>query len=180
MGELGIILILVCVILFIVLFKIYNSFIKARNKVKQAKSTIDVYLAKRFDLIPNLVEVVKGYAQHERNLFQEVIKLRSIYNQTKGLEEAEKLNKDCGRLLMLKEQYPELKASENFLKLQNEILNVEEEIQAARRIYNSNATLYNTKLETFPDNIFASLFKFRRAKLFIIDEMKAVNIKVDL
>ena len=137
MGELGIILILVCVILFIVLFKIYNSFIKARNKVKQAKSTIDVYLAKRFDLIPNLVEVVKGYAQHERNLFQEAIKLRAIYNQTKGLEEAEKLNKDCGRLLMLKEQYPELKASENFLKLQNEILNVEEEIQAARRIYNS-------------------------------------------
>ncbi|MGN1299439.1 MAG: LemA family protein [Candidatus Scatovivens sp.] len=178
----GLVTILICIfIIFIVpLFISYNIFIHLRNKVKQSKSSIDVYLAKRFDLIPNLVETVKGYAKFEKDLFKEVIKLREVYNQTKGLNEAEKLNNDCNKILMLKEEYPELNSSENFLRLQKEIINVEGEIQAARRIYNSDVTIYNTKIEKFPTNIVANLFHFKKAKLFQIDEIKILNANIDL
>ncbi len=168
------------IILVIIIFLIYNSLVSSRNKVLQAKSSIDVYLTQRFDLIPNLIECVKGYAAHEKEIFANITKLRVEYYNTKNLKQGSLLNSKCNQLLAIAENYPELKASEHFLNLQKNLTKIENQLQAARRLYNSEVTLYNTKIHTVPINIFASSFGFTDIELFEIETGKEKNIDVDI
>lgn len=174
------ILIIVAIILVIVL-TLYNNLVRAKNKVKQAESGIDVYLNQRFDLIPNLVECVKAYSKHEQSIFTEIANLRSEYmKQPKNIQSAEILNNKMNQLIAVAENYPELKASEQYLELQRTLTKVESQLQAARRIYNVEVTDYNNKILTVPSNIIASLFGFKEAKLFEIEEYKKENIDIKL
>lgn len=174
---------LVAVVLILIIIFIlaqYNKLIKLRNKVKQSKSGIEVYLNQRFDLIPNLVECVKAYSKYESELFENITKLRASYNETKDFDKANKLNNTFNQILALAEDYPDLKASNQFVNLQKNLVKIESQLQAARRIYNNDVTFYNTKIETIPTNIIASLFKFKPAELFQIEEYKRDNINVNI
>ena len=174
------ILIIIAIILIIIL-GVYNKLVKARNKVKQAESGIDVYLTQRFDLIPNLVECVKAYSKHEENIFTEIANLRTAYmGQYKNLENGANLNNKMNQLIAVAENYPELKASEQYLNLQRTLTKLESQLQAARRIYNIEVTNYNDKICTVPSNLVAGLFGFKEAKLFEIEDYKRENINVNL
>ncbi len=172
-------LIIVAIFLLFVLI-VFNGLVKKRNQVKQSRSSIDVYLNQRFDLIPNLVETVKAYAAHEKSIFEEVAKLRSAYMESKSLSTATELDKAVNNLIAVAENYPELKASENFLNLQKNLTKMEDQLQAARRLYNTDVTTYNTSLETFPSNIIANFFGFKQEELFQLEPGKEQNIKVEL
>lgn len=176
-----VITIIVVIIVLAILSK-YNSLVKVRNKVKQAESGIDVYLNQRFDLIPNLVECVKGYSKHEKDVLDGIVKLRTEYmnNKKADLKQAEKLNNNMNQIIAVAENYPELKASEQYLNLQKNLSKIESQLQAARRIYNNEVTKYNTKINTVPTNIIAKLFGFKEANLFTIEEYKKENIEIDL
>lgn len=169
-------------IIIIYILLVYNSLVKAKNKVKQSESGIEVYLNQRFDLIPNLVEAVKGYAKHEEKLFSEISaqRLEYINGTHKSLEDGAKLNNNCNKLLAVAESYPELKASEHFLNLQRNLTKMESQLQAARRIYNGEVTRYNNKIMVFPSNLIANMFKFQEMKLFEIEEYKKDNVDVNL
>lgn len=170
--------IILAIIIIYILVK-YNKLIKLKNKVKQSESGIDVYLNQRFDLIPNLVECVKGYANHEKSVIENVTKMRSEYMKTnKNLKKAEELNNSMNGILAIAEGYPELKASEQFLNLQKNLSKIESQLQAARRIYNNDVTKYNTKIETVPTNLIASMFGMKKADLFQIEEYKRSNIDI--
>lgn len=158
----------------------YNSLVTRKNKIKQAKSSIDVYLTQRFDLIPNLVSCVKGYMKHEQTVVEKMTILRSEYNQTKNLKSGAELNTICNSMIGLAENYPELKASEQFLDLQKTLSKMESQLQAARRIYNSEVTLYNTKVTTVPTNLIAGMFGFREEVLFEADLEAKDKIAIDL
>lgn len=173
-------LIIIAIILIAILI-LYNNLVKARNKVKQAESGIDVYLTQRFDLIPNLVECVKGYSKHEEKIFTEIANLRAAYmTQSKSLEKGVDLNNKMNQLIAVAENYPELKASEQYLNLQRNLTKIESQLQAARRIYNIEVTNYNDKISTIPSNLVASLLGFKEAKLFEIEEYKRENININL
>ena len=173
--------IFIFLIFILYVFKKYNTLIKAKNKVKQAKSNIDIFLNQRFDLIPNLVECVKAYMQHEKDTLESITQMRNIYMQgNKQLKEAEKINNSMNKIVALAENYPELKASEQFLNLQRNLSKMESQLQAARRIYNNEVTHYNTKINVVPTNIIANLFGFQEEDLFQIEEYKKENIKIDL
>lgn len=176
MTVLGIIL----VILLIYVIVTYNGFVYLIKASEQARSTIDVYLKQRFDLIPNLVECVKGYKEYEQNVLEEIVKLRNQYNDKHDMESATKLNNEYKELMMLVEQYPEIKAGEQFMHLQKTLSKIESQLQAARRIYNGDVTKYNTKLNVVPSNIVGSIFGFKPKALFEIDVEEAQNIKMDL
>ena len=157
----------------------YNNINKKR--VEQEASTIDVYLTQRFDLIPNLVECVKAYTEHEEELLEKITKMRAQYMNTKDLEEGEKLDSECNKLIAYIENYPDLKASEQYLLLQKKLSKIESQLQAARRLYNSAVTTYNTKISVVPINIIAKIFKFKEAKLFEIDEPEVKeNVNIEL
>lgn len=174
------ILAIVAIIVILVILSAYNKLVKLRNKVNQSKSGIDVYLNQRFDLIPNLVECVKAYSKHENEVFENIAKLRTLYNETKNLDNASKLNNSVNKILAIAENYPELKASEQFLSLQHNLVKIESQLQAARRIYNNDVTTYNTKIQSVPSNVIASLFRFKPAELFQIEEYKKENINIEL
>ena len=169
-------------IIILIVFSMYNSLVKMRNKVKQAESGIDVYLNQRFDLIPNLVECVKGYSKHEKDVFENIVKLRTEYmnNKKTDLKQAEKLNNNMNQIIAVAENYPELKASEQYLNLQKNLSKIESQLQAARRIYNNEVTKYNTKIATVPSNIIANLFGFKEETLFTIEEYKKENVEINL
>lgn len=172
---------IIVVILFIVIFTMYNNLIRARNRVKQAEAGIDVYLNQRFDLIPNLVECVKGYSKHEKSIFTEITKLRTLYmEKPQNIKSAENLNNKMNELIAVAENYPELKASEQYLNLQKNLTKIESQLQAARRIYNIEVTEYNNKICVVPSNIIAKIFGFKEAKLFEIEDYKKENINVNL
>lgn len=173
------VILIIIAILLIVILQMYNNLVKIRNKVKQAESGIDIYLNQRFDLIPNLVECVKGYSKHEQAIFTEIATMRTNYmNQNKNIKGAENLNNKMNQLIAVAENYPELKASEQYLNLQKNLTKIESQLQAARRIYNSEVTNYNTKLESIPSNLIATLFGFKPAQLFEIEEYKKENINI--
>lgn len=155
---------------------IYNGLIRRRNRVRESWSDIDVQLKRRYDLIPNLVQTVKGYAKHEKNLLESVTKARSnAMNAQDVKEKAQAENVLSGTLksiFALSENYPNLKANENFLELQKEISDTENKIQASRRFYNNTTMDYNTKIESFPSNIIAGIFKFKTNEFFELDEEK--------
>ena len=171
-------LIIIIVIVFIYILTIYNSLIRGRNKVRQAASAIDVYLTERFDLIPNLVECVKGYAKHEKEIFITITKMRENYYQKRQLKDGEILNNEFNKIIAVSENYPELKASEQFLQLQKKLAKIESQLQAARRIYNGEVNVYNNKVQTFPNNILAGLFNFREVEYFEAEYEAKSNIKV--
>ena len=157
----------------------YNKFTRLKNKVKQSKSSIDVYLNKRFDLIPNLVECTKAYTKYEENVLTEIAEKRAKYAQSKDLNLGKELNNQIIDLLIVNENNPNLKASEGFINLQKSLIKIESELQAARRIYNGDVTLYNSAIEVFPNVIFAKIFRFKTEDLFEIQEYKRENIKIE-
>lgn len=161
---------IILVLLFLLVIYFYNRFVHKQNKVKQAKSGIDVYLTQRFDLIPNLVTCVKAYTNYEESTLVEITKLRSRYLETKNVKDAEEINVHYHSLLATAEQYPELKASDQFLLLQKNLSKIENQLQAARRIYNSAVTSYNTSIHMFPLSLLASLFHFEEEPLFEAEE----------
>ena len=174
------IILIILAVLLIIILQMYNSLVKERNKVKQAEAGIDVYLNQRFDLIPNLVECVKGYSKHEKKIFTEIADLRSSYmNQNKNIKSAENLNNKMNQLIAVAENYPDLKASEQYLNLQKNLSKIESELQAARRIYNMEVTNYNTEINVVPKNIVANMFGFKEEDLFEIEDSKRENIKVN-
>lgn len=178
------------IILFIVLVIIligyiigkYNSLVQARLRIKEAWSDIDVQLKRRYDLIPNIVNAVKGYATHEKEVYEKVTLARSQAMQAQGLDKIQaenQLSNTIKSLFAVVENYPELKADTNFLELQQELIDTEDKIQAARRFYNGNVRDYNIAIETFPGNIIASLFGFRAENLFENTEEERKPIKVE-
>ncbi|MDD5145776.1 MAG: LemA family protein [Candidatus Pacebacteria bacterium] len=164
----------VIVVAFLWVIGIFNGLVTLKNRAKEAWSDIDVQLKRRYDLIPNLVETVKGYATHEREAFENVTQARSRAMGAGTLKEkAEAENALSGTLKTLfavAENYPQLRASENFQKLQDELTDTEDKIQAARRFYNGNVRDLNTKIEIFPSNIIASLFNFQKMEFFELEE----------
>jgi len=156
---------------------VYNSLIRLRNQTDEAWSDIDVQLKRRYDLIPNLVESVKGYAKHERELFEKVTQARAAAMGAKSIEDKGKaenmLSGTLKSLFAVAENYPELKANENFLKLQDELSDTENKIQAARRFYNGNVRDINIRIESFPSNIVASMFNFGKREFFELEEEAA-------
>ena len=161
-------------ILVIYLIAKYNGFIRLVNHTKEAWSDIDVQLKRRYDLIPNLVNTVKGYAAHEAGTFEKVTEARARAIEAKGLGEKEQaenaLSGTLKSLFAISENYPELKANTNFLQLQNELADTENKIQAARRFYNNNVKALNVAIEMFPGNIIAHMFKFSKMEFFGLDE----------
>ncbi len=152
----------------------YNRLITLKNRVKEAWADIDVQLKRRHDLIPNLIETVKGYAAHEKELFEKVTAARAKAigaQSVKEKGEAENvLSGALKSLFAVSESYPQLRASENFLELQRELTDTEDKIQAARRFYNTNVRDMNTKIESFPTNVVSSVFSFKAAEFFEIGE----------
>lgn len=175
-------MIILVVIVLIWVIVVNNGIIKLKNRVKQSKSTIDVYLNQRFDLIPNLVECVKAYMNYEKDVLETITKERESYmkNGKKDLKEAGKINSTCNYIVATAESYPELKASEQFLELQKNLSKTENQIQAARRLYNGDVTSYNTKISTFPTFIIAKLFGHKNADLFEIEEYKKENVNINI
>ncbi len=151
---------------------VFNKLVRLRNLAREAWSGIDVQLKKRHELIPRLVDVVKGYASHEKNLLEHIAELRTIATQQTDVKAQEKVEigiaKDLGKLFIIVENYPELKANENFAELQREISKVEHDLQRARRYYNGSVRDLNTKIQQFPSNLIASLFKFEEQVFFDI------------
>jgi len=178
MGAVGIVLIVILALLVILglwAMGAYNGLVRLRNLVQESWRQIDVELKRRHDLIPNLVETVKGYAAHERGVFEEVARARSaaITPGSGPAEQAQQenvLTQALGKLFAVAEAYPDLKASQNFMALQTELTNTEDRIAAGRRFYNANVRQLNTKIETVPTNIIAGMFHFVRAEYFEAEE----------
>ena len=178
------IILIVVVIIIIPIISIYNSLVTSRMKVKNSWSQIDVQLQRRFDLIPNLVETVKGYMGHEADTLKEVTALRTSWaNANTVAEKSEldnKLSSTLKTIMAISENYPDLKANQNFSQLQEELKNTETKISYSRQFYNDSVTIYNTKLEVFPSNIIASVFSFTPEELFKIESDEArKNVKID-
>ncbi len=183
MDTLLYIIIAVIVVIILWLISVYNGLIKLKNRTDEAWSDIDVQLKRRYDLIPNLVETVKGYATHEKELFENVTKARTEAMGAQGAVEKGKaenmLSGALKSLFAVAENYPELKASENFAKLQDELSDTENKIQAARRFYNGNVRDFNTKIQTFPNNTVAGMLSFKAYEFFEAESAEKENIKVD-
>ncbi|MFC1780566.1 LemA family protein [Patescibacteria group bacterium] len=188
-GLSGITLLLLCCPLALVvaiigyLVSVYNGLVKLRVLVEEAWSGIDVQLKRRYDLIPNLVETVKGYAKHEKGLFEKVAELRTSAMSAKGPEAKGKAEAELANTLKtvfaVAENYPELKANSNFMKLQDELSAIEEEVQSARRYYNGAVRDFNMKLQVFPTNLIAGLLGFKAKEFFEASEEERKNVKVD-
>jgi LemA protein len=179
-------LLIIILIIIISIVIMYNGLVRSRNAVKNSWSGIDVWLKRREDLIPNLVRTVKGYAKHEKKLLEEITRLRiAMLNSQKDIKRTaaadDMLNKTLKSLFAIAENYPKLRANENFLELQKELSNTENEIAATRRIYNNNVRDYNTSIDSFPQNIISRLFGFEKVDFFnaTANERKQVKISID-
>ena len=162
----------------------YNSLVKSRNKVEKAFADIDVILKKRYDLIPNLVNTVKGYAKHEKETLNGLTSLRSTAIGSKNMDEVvdvnNKITSSVKTLLAVAENYPDLKASSNFLSLQTSLTEIENQLSSFRTEYNKVVTKYNTKIQQFPRSVLAKMFGFKPHNLFVIvDEVERQNVKVE-
>lgn len=174
----------IIIVLILWFVALYNGLIKLKNRVDESWSDIDVQLKRRYDLIPNLVQTVKGYAKHERELFEKVTQARSQAMQATGLQDKAKaenmLSQTLKSLFAVAENYPDLKASANFAQLQDELSDTENKIQAARRFYNGLVRDFNTKIQIFPNNIFAGMLGFKKRDFFELEnenERKNVEVK---
>jgi LemA protein len=179
--TLGVIAAVVLVIGFIIV-GMYNGLIRARLRVKEAWSGIDVQLKRRASLVPNLVETVKGYAAHEKAVFENVTRARSMLQQAGSPQEAAQANnmltQTLRSLFAVAEAYPDLKANQNFLELQRELSDIEEKIAYSRQFYNSNVLSYNEKTATFPTVIFANMFNFEAAEFFEAEDEAREDVRV--
>ena len=178
------ILLFIIILLGVYAISVYNALIRLKNQVQEGWSGIDVQLKRRYNLIPNLIEAVKGYQKHESSVFEDVTKLRTEAMGANGaaqkgmLESA--LTAGLGRLLAVAENYPDLKASANFIELQKELANTEDQIQLARRYYNGTVREFNTKIQSFPQNLFANALGFKAFEYFELDSEKEREVpKVD-
>jgi len=168
------------------LIAMYNGLIKLKNRVKEAFSDIDVQLKRRYDLIPNLIETVKGYAKHESETLEKVIEARNSAmaaqksgNAKEQAEAENMLSSTLKSIFALSEAYPDLKANQNFLELQRELADTEDKIQAARRFYNGNVRDFNTKIEVFPTNLIAGMLHFKKFEFFEVgSDQERENVKV--
>lgn len=178
------IILAIIAIIIIAIISIYNGLVQSKIKVENAWSQIDVQLQRRFDLIPNFVETVKGYMTHEKETFEKIAALRTSWANTSSVsEKAELDNQLSGALktiMAVSENYPELKANQNFADLSEELRNTENKISFSRQFYNDTVTIYNTKLQVFPSNIIAGMFNFQAKDLFKAESEEArKNVKVD-
>ena len=173
------VIIIAIVVIALWLITMYNSLIRVRNRVREAWSDIDVQLKRRYDLISNLIETVKGYARHEQETFEKVVQARSQAMNVSSDDLAKKteaenaLSSTLKSIFALAENYPDLKANQNFLELQRELTDTEDKIMASRRFYNSNVRSFNTKVEVFPTNIFAKKLGFTKKSFFELKEEAA-------
>ncbi len=171
----GLVVILaILAVLFFVVVGMYNSLVRSRNEVKNSWSQIDVQLKRRYDLIPNLVETVKGYAKHERETLEAVVKARQqAIHVTGSVQEQAKaenaLSQTLRSLFAVAEQYPDLKANQNFLALQEELTSTENKISFARQYYNDSVLRYNNRIQVFPTNVMAGMFNFRESEFFEVE-----------
>ena len=170
MSIILIILIVIIIAIILAIVGLYNGLVTARNKVKNAWAQIDVQLNRRADLIPNLVETVKGYAGHEKTVFEDVTAARAGLMNANGVKEINEANNQLTNtlktLFAVAENYPELKANENFKELQAQLAQTEDKIAYSRQFYNDSVLMYNNKCQTFPSNIIANLFGFKEADFF--------------
>ena len=177
-----VILIIVVVLIVLWAISVYNKLVALRNRVKDQWAQIDVQLKRRFDLIPNLVETVKGYTKHESETLEAVIKARNTYVSATLPEDQMKadgeLTQAISKLFALTESYPDLKANTNFQALQQELTETESKIAAARQFYNDTVMVYNNKVSMVPSNIIASLFKFNKEAFFEANETERQNVQV--
>ena len=173
----GWIILAIVVVIAIVLIAIYNKLVTLRQRVQNAWSQIDVQLQRRFDLIPNLVETVKGYMTHEKDTLTKVTELRASWADAKTVEDKAKLEGELSNtlktIMAVAENYPNLKADQSFNNLQTELSDTENKISYSRQFYNDTVTIYNTKLETFPSNLVAGMFGFKASTLFNVDSEEA-------
>lgn len=178
--------ILIFIILLIIIYVLwtFNSLIKLNNKVKEAFATMDVYLKKRWDLIPNLIETVKGYVKHEKNTLENIILLRNTIYDKMTIENKlftnEQVSESISNLMILSENYPELRASENFRKLSQNLTSIENEIANSRKYYNAIIRMYNNKVEMFPSSIIANILGYKTKTMFEAEINERHNIKIDL
>ena len=174
------IILFVVFILVLWLIGIFNALVKIKNRAKEAWADIDVQLKRRYNLIPNLMETVKGYASHEKEVFEKVTKARAQAMGARNVEEKAKaenmLTNTLKSLFAVSENYPDLKASQNFLELQRELRDTEDKIQASRRFYNGNVRDLNIKIQSFPSNTIANIFKFKEMELFELVEETARSV----
>lgn len=180
----GWIILAIVIILVIVVIGMYNSLVQSKIKVDNAWSQIDVQLQRRFDLIPNFVETVKGYMTHEKETFEKIAALRTSWANTQSVSEKANLDNQLSTalktIMAVSESYPELKANQNFADLSEELRNTENKISFSRQFYNDTVTMYNTKLQVFPSNIIAGMFNFKSRDLFKAESDEARrNVKVD-
>ena len=178
-------IIIAIVVLILIYFGVtYNSFVKLNNTVKEAFSTMDVYLKKRWDLIPNIVETVKGYAKHEKSTLKEIIELRnSTYDNMSANEKIDvnnKLSQGINKLMAIAEAYPDLKANENFKDLSQQLTKVEDDIANSRKYYNGAVRIFNDKVQMFPSNIVAGMLGFKEQRMFEASESERENVQVKL
>lgn len=175
---------IIIILLVIYIIATYNGLVSSRQKVKNSWSQMDVQLQRRFDLIPNFVETVKGYMTHESETFSKIAELRTSWAKAGTISEKAELNNQLSSalktIMAVSENYPDLKANQGFINLQNELQNTEDKISFSRQFYNDSATMYNTKLEMFPSNIIAGMFNFSAEPLFEAESDEArKNVKVD-
>jgi LemA protein len=172
-----IVLVVIVIVLVAILVAMYNKLVRLRNRCENAWAQVDVQLRRRYDLIPNLVEAVKGYAAHERGTFEEVTKARTAAQQAQGVQQQAQaenmLTQAIGRLFAVAEQYPALRATENFQELQAQLAETEQKIAVARQIYNDAVLTYDNALETVPTNMVAGIFNFRAREYFEVEEPAA-------
>lgn len=174
----------IIVILLIYILITYNSFINSRNLVKEAFSTMDIYLKKRWDLIPNLIEVVKGYSKYENETLTKITSLRSSSYDELTMDNKininEELSKCLSNIFAVSENYPELKANELYANLSNNLISIEDEIANSRKYYNGTVRNFNNRIQMFPNNILAKLFSFKEFKMFEANAEEKNNIGVNL
>ena len=178
------IILAVIIVIAIVLIALYNGLVQARLRVDNAWSQIDVQLQRRFDLIPNFIETVKGYMTHEKETFEKITELRSSWSDNASVAEKASLDNQLSTtlksIMAISENYPDLKANQNFSELSEELRNTENKISFSRQFYNDTVTTYNTKLEVFPSNLIANMFNFKPRELFQTESSGArKNVKVD-
>ncbi|MBI4833880.1 MAG: LemA family protein [Planctomycetes bacterium] len=176
----------VFLVLLIILIAIYNSLVSLKNHIKESWADIDVQMKRRYDLIPNLVETVKGYAAHEKEVFEKVTEARNKAFANNGRYSSQSVDENAmigtlKTLFAVSERYPELKANENFLKLQQELVDTEDKIAAARRFFNGNIRDYNNKVQMFPSSIIAGMFGFKAEDFFEVEDDAVRNaVKVNI
>ncbi len=175
-------LIIIIVLLTLLAVVSYNGFVKSRNQIEEAFSTMDVYLKKRYEMIPRLVEIVKQYSIHEKETLENLVKARSLALNAKSVEERGEnenmLSAAIKSLFAISEAYPELKANENYLELQNQLTGMEDEISQSRKYYNGTVKVMNNKVDIFPSNLIAKIFGFRRYPYFMADEYERQNVEI--